>query len=236
MIGPASTGAEAHVFVEDVHVPVLDEQDRHHLARVLRLRPGALVTVADGHGAWRPVRFAVELVPDGPVVHDPAPAPELAVAFALVKGDRPELVVQKLTELGMDRIVPMHTDRCVVHWEGERALRHHERLVKVAREAAMQCRRSRLPVVEPVQPFSAVIVRPSVALAAGGGVPPTLAHRLLLVGPEGGWSPSETVAAPAVALGPYVMRAETAALVAGALLAALRADLVHAGPAPGHVA
>jgi 16S rRNA (uracil1498-N3)-methyltransferase len=222
----APAGAEAHAFVDDLEAPLLSADDRHHLERVLRLRAGAAVTVADGVGRWRLIRFGPTLVPDGPVQVEESPSPELTVAFALVKGDRPELVVQKLTELGIDRIVPMTTERCVVRWAEDRADHHHKRLVKVAREAAMQCRRAWLPVVEPVQAFGDVVARPGAVLADAGGGAPSLNRPVVLVGPEGGWSPDERASASAIGLGTHVLRAETAAVAAGVLLAALRANLL----------
>ena len=108
-----------------------------------------------------------------------------------MKGDRPELVVQKLTELGVDVIVPFVAARSVVRWDDERAGRHAERLAKVAREAAMQCRRPWLPTVEPVTDLRATSRRrPGAALATlGGQSSVTQSTRLVLVGPEGGWAP-----------------------------------------------
>jgi 16S rRNA (uracil1498-N3)-methyltransferase len=213
----------ALAFVADLDVPVLDAADQHHLARVLRIRPGQTIAVADGRGSWRQVRFGPTLELDGPVVEEPPPGPEIGVAFALVKGDRPELVVQKLTELGVDVIVPFVAGRSVVQWDGERASRHVGRLQKVAREAAMQCRRPRLPTVEPVRSFADVAARSCAALATLGGQVVTESTRIVLVGPEGGWSEEELAAPlPRVGLAPYVLRSETAAITAGALLAAAR--------------
>jgi 16S rRNA (uracil1498-N3)-methyltransferase len=219
----ATAGAAAHAFVDDLDDPALTPEDHHHLARVLRLRPGDVVTVGDGRGAWRTARFGDVIEPVGSVVREPAPVPELAVAFAVLKGDRPELVVQKLTEIGVDRVVPFHAARCVARWDGERATRHVERLRRVTREAAMQSRRAWLPVVEPVTTFADVAARPGAALASPGGVPPHGEQTLVLVGPEGGWSPDELACGlSTVDLGPHVLRAETAALAAGVLLVASR--------------
>ena len=149
------------------------------------------------------------------------------MAFAPTKGDRPEWAVQKLTELGVDTIVPLVAARSVVRWSGERAVSAVERLRRVAREAAMQSRRARLPVVEEVAPFSIVARRTGAAVAVAGGEPPSLASPLVLVGPEGGWDDEELGAGlPTVGLGPGVLRTETAAVAAGTLLVALRAGLV----------
>ncbi len=217
---------DAHAFVDDLDAPVLSAEDRHHLERVLRLRPGQPVTVADGAGRWRAVRFGPSLEPAGAVEAEPEPTPPISVAFALVKGDRPELVVQKLTEIGVDVIVPFLAARSVVQWDGDRAARRHERLVKVAREAAMQCRRARLPRVEPVRTFDEVAARPGAALTTLGGQVPTVEHAVALVGPEGGWSAEELARPlPRIGLAPYVLRSETAAIVAGALLVAARRTL-----------
>jgi 16S rRNA (uracil1498-N3)-methyltransferase len=228
------TGARARppgdaplAFVDDLHEPELDDADRHHLVRVLRLRAGDRLTIADGAGGWRTARFADVVEPAGPLRHEPEPAPAIVIAFAVVKGDRPELVAQKLTELGADRIVPFLADRSVVRWDGDKAARNVERFRRVVREAAMQCRRARLPVVEQLTTFAEVVARDGAALADREGAAPTLAHPLVLVGPEGGWSDEERAAARArVGLSDQVLRAETAAMAACALLVALRSGLV----------
>ena len=217
------------VFVEDLDEPRLSDFDHHHLARVRRLRPGEAIVVGDGRGAWREARFAGDSPePSGPVQHLPRPAPPVAVGFALVKATKPELVVQKLTELGIDRIQPFVAARSVVRWDTAKASAAHERLVKVAREAAMQCHQRWLPEVAPVVDFATAVAAPGVALAEAGGCPPSLERPFLLVGPEGGWAPDELAAAPATVglAGETVLRAETAAIAAGALLSALRSGLV----------
>jgi 16S rRNA (uracil1498-N3)-methyltransferase len=206
----------------------LSDADAHHLGRVLRLRAGEVVTVSDGAGSWRPGLWSGGGVePTGEVVSEVGSrlVPSITVAFAPTKGDRPEWVVQKLTELGVDRIVPLQTDRSVVRWEGERAARQVERLRAVAREAAMQSRQVWLPVVEVVGSIGAL---GAVALAESDGAAPSLDQPIVAVGPEGGWSEAERAAGhPTVGLGPTVLRAETAAIVAGALLCALRSGLLR---------
>ncbi len=148
------------------------------------------------------------------------------MAFAPAKGDRPEWVVQKLTELGVDRIVPLAAARSVVRWDGDRAVRAIDRLRRVAREAVGQCRRVWLPEVTDVRTVAGVVGDGAV-LAQLAGDPPPAAVTAVAVGPEGGWSPDELALADGtVGLGPYVLRAETAALVAGAILAGRRAGTV----------
>jgi 16S rRNA (uracil1498-N3)-methyltransferase len=218
----------AHVFVEDVDHPVVEPDDRHHLERVLRVRAGDEVSVSDGRGGHRMCRFGPTLEPLADPVRVTAPAPRLTVAFALVKGRRPELVVQKLTELGIDAIRPFVAERSVVRWDQARADHHHRRLERVAREAAMQSRRCWLPTVAPLARFDDTAATEGAALAVAGGRPLTLATPTVLVGPEGGWAEVEVDRGlPAVGLGPTVLRAETAAIAAGVLLTALRAGLIQ---------
>src|ERR671919_883320 len=161
--GPGDSGvtpvtARAHVFVANLEEPVLGDDDHHHLSRVLRLPPDSDVTASDGAGRWRACRLggAPVLAIAGPTVADRRPSPPITVAFALVKGDRPELVVQKLTELGVDRIVPFMAARSVVRWDATKAARQTDRLNDIARQAAMQCRRTWLPAVASLATFSEV--------------------------------------------------------------------------------
>jgi len=226
---PAS--AAAQVFVADLDAPVLGAPDAHHLTRVLRLRPGEQVVAADGEGGWRSCRYALAgttptLDPDGPRCRQPPAGAPVTIGFVPVKGERPEWVVQKLTELGVDRIAVLRSRRSVVQWEGDRRDRALERLRRVAREAAAQSRRARLPEVTDAGGLGAlaVAVAPApLALADRTGVAPTPAVRALAVGPEGGWSDDEREgAALLVRLGPGVLRAETAAVSAAAVLCALR--------------
>lgn len=213
----------AHVVVEDVEVPALDDVDSHHLARVLRLRAGETVTVTDGRGAWRRCDWDGRgVVPVGAVQRVAPERPEIGVAFALVKGDRLDWVVQKLTELGVDRLVPLRTDREVVRWDDAKAAIQVGRMRRIARDAVMQSRRVWAPVVEMPVSASAMFSRPGVARADLGGddLDDLGAVTTIAVGPEGGWSEAERSAeVPVVGLGGTVLRAETAAMAAGVLLA-----------------
>ena len=222
------TGA-AHVFVVDLDDPVLSDADHHHLTRVLRLAPGAAVTVGDGHGRWRPGVLtsgpAVEVAAE--IVEDPEPTPAVTVAFALTKAGRPELTVQKLTEVGVDRIVGFVAERSVVRWDEAKAARQAERWDAIARGAAMQCRRTRLPTIGPLATFADAAALPGATFAELDGEPPRLDRPTILVGPEGGWSASElAVDLPRTRLGIHVFRADTAAITAGALLIAVRENLM----------
>jgi 16S rRNA (uracil1498-N3)-methyltransferase len=197
---------------------------------VLRLRAGDEITVSDGAGGRRLCRFGPALEPAGEIERQPRLAPTVTVGFAVVKGQRPEWAVQKLTEIGVDRIVPLVAARSVVRWPAGEASTQLSRLRRVAREAAMQSRRVWLPEVAGVTGVAELAATSGVALAHPGGGPPALDRPVLLVGPEGGWDDAELAAAPAlVGLGPSVLRTETAAVVAGALLCALRSGTVMPG-------
>ena len=220
-VEPPARRSSALVLGDPV-APVLVGSAEHHLRRVLRLRDGAEVAVTDGAGRWRPCRLAGQLIePDGDVVIEPRTDPPITIAVAVPKGDRAEWMVQKCTEVGVDRIVLLSAARSVVRWDDERAARHLDRLRLVASEAAMQSRRVWLPEV--VGPVAADSVLPSAVAAEPGARPLVPADTTVAIGPEGGWSPEElSLAGDTVSLGPHVLRVETAAVVATALLVAGR--------------
>ena len=218
---------KAHVFVDNLSVPELHPDDEHHLLRVLRVRDGDAVSVSDGLGGWllASMTRSGELVGQADVVHEPAPTYAIGVAFAPVKGEKPEVIVQKLTELGVDDIVPLTSTRyAVVRWDEARADRQHQRLVKVAREAAMQSRRVWLPRVR-VGTTLEMVLHEGAAFAEPGGVEVGAQHHMIVIGPEGGFAPEElAMSRECVSLGESILRAETAAIVAGTLMAKCRRE------------
>ncbi len=231
---PADTNAVAHVFVDVLDDRcVIDGPDGHHLQRVRRLTAGESVTAADGTGAWR--SYAVVDVATGRLTLDvrgeieagAEPTIPVALAVALTKGGLDD-VVAAVTELGAIRITPVQTVRTVVRWDRARAERAVTRLRSVAREAAMQSRRPRIPVVDdPVELPELVQVAGLLVAAREGSSPAQLetpnSGWTVLVGPEGGLAPEELeilAGTPKVALGAYVLRAATAPIAAVAVLTA----------------
>jgi 16S rRNA (uracil1498-N3)-methyltransferase len=222
----------AHVFVADISTPHLDDDDQHHLARVLRLRDGEQVSASDGRGAWRMCEWHDgSLRAMGDVQHVPAWSQRVAVAFVPVKGDRPEWSVQKLTEIGVDEIIVLApTRRAVVRWGDAKAsakdTKHMQKLQKVAREASMQSRRVWLPIITGPVSLADACARPGAAVADPDGAPlaaSAAAPSLVIIGPEGGFDDDEIPASVArVSLGGTILRAETATLVAATLLANMR--------------
>jgi 16S rRNA (uracil1498-N3)-methyltransferase len=216
----------AHVFVRSLEIPSLSTDDQHHLLKVLRVKSTDQITVSDGVGSWITATISkdgdVRATSELHVVERPKWA--LSIAFAPVKGEKPELIVQKLTELGIDEIIPLApTARSVVRWDTAKAEKQTGRLQRVANEAAMQSRRVWLPVVQPVTQLADLVLRTDVAFAEPGGVEVSAVHRTIVVGPEGGFTPGELGdSVGRVSLGESVLRAETAAIVAGALMTRCR--------------
>lgn len=226
--------AAAHVFVEDLFHPELGVEDAHHLNRVLRLRSGEIVTVCDGHGSWRVCAVVSKqiLEPVDDLIHRSEPRSRpISVAFGIPKSDKPETVVQKLTELGVDRILPVLLDHCVVRWDEAKIDRMIDRFEKVAREAAMQSRQVFRPVVSRVTPDLETLLGVPEIARQGGAVALTDPQgdanlegiSTLVVGPEGGFSDRELAAIDRwVRLPGGILRSETAAIAAGVLLARAR--------------
>ncbi|HZE65998.1 MAG TPA: 16S rRNA (uracil(1498)-N(3))-methyltransferase [Sporichthyaceae bacterium] len=216
----------------------LTGDEGRHAAKVRRLRAGEHLELSDGAGVV--AECVVAEVGAGLTVEIrtvrtvPAPSPRLVVAQALPKGDRGELAVELMTEIGVDAIVPWAAEHCVTVWSGEKAHRAAQRWNVHAREAAKQARRPWVPVIEPLADTKtlaarvadaelAVVLHESATEALTAVSLPATGEVLLVVGPEGGISAEElTVFQDAGArvcrLGPEVLRTSTAGLAALAAL------------------
>jgi 16S rRNA (uracil1498-N3)-methyltransferase len=216
----------------------LDDAEGHHAARVRRVGVGERVVVADGLGAVADCAVAqvfadsLELtVLDWRQV--PAPDPWLVVVQALPKGERAELAVELMTELGVDEIVPWAAARSVAQWRDERGTKALERWRRTAREAAKQSRRPRVPLVTNLASTEDVTAR----IGAGSALVlheradeplaraplPVTGELLVVVGPEGGIDDEEldgfaAAGGQAVRLGDPVLRTSTAGTAALAAL------------------
>lgn len=217
--------SSAHVFVEDLTAPVLSEEDFHHLERVMRLRRGEIVTCSDGAGRWVSTTWDAGVQPTGEIHISPPRQRLLTVAIAPVKGDRTEWVIEKLVELGIDRIVVLApTDHSVVKWSQEKAVQVLERYRRIGRAAAMQSRQLFLPHIYGPVALDAFAQGPDgevVAFGEPGGSCAIEEVSTLVIGPEGGFSAAEVGRAPAtVDLGGSILRADTAAIVGATLMVA----------------
>jgi len=218
---------------------VLAGAEGRHAADVRRLAAGERVDLTDGAGTLaecvvtRVQRGALELA----VRHRrtvPLADPALAVVQAIPKGDRGQLAVELMTEVGVDVVIPWAAQRCVVRWQGERGGKSLDRWRSTAREAGKQARRGRFPEVTGPAGLAGVTARVAAAAraivldpdadTALGDLPlPGSGEIVLIVGPEGGIAPAETAAlteagAVPAHLGPTVLRASTAGAVATAVL------------------
>lgn len=222
----------------------LTRAERHYLLDVLRLGEGDELEVFDGAGG----RYRARLEADASLRLGPRSADEpsrapIALAQALAKGEKMELVIEKATELGVAQILPFASERSVVRLEGRRAEERVERWRRIAASAARQCGRADIPAVQPVGTLESVLDSAS----RQGARPLFLWERererrlsraladfdgpvVLIVGPEGGFSDAEAELARArgaepVSLGARVLRTETVALAALAVAQFLRGEL-----------
>ena len=214
--------------------------DARHLARVLRAEPGQRYELSDNHRAYLaeisavdPRRVTFRILEPLPAE---APAPRITLYAALIKFDRFEWLVEKATELGVTRIVPVNAARAEKGLTSAAAKRV-ERWQKIARESSQQARRAQSPEIAPPSEFSAVLTDSSryryfLEEQAGGvpllrALPPEPARGsedsiAIFTGPEGGWTDGERALANnagwiPVSLGHHILRAETAAIAALAI-------------------
>ncbi|MFD7699765.1 16S rRNA (uracil(1498)-N(3))-methyltransferase [Streptomyces caelestis] len=219
---------------------VLDGPEGRHAVSVKRMRAGEDVVLTDGAGRWADCvvlgtegkdRLIVQL---DSVSEEPPEEPRLTVVQALPKGDRGEVAVETMTEVGVDAIVPWAAARCVTQWKGERGAKSLAKWRATAREAGKQSRRVRFPRVADAatskQVASLLAEAEFAAVLHESGTEPLASAELpasgdivLVVGPEGGVSPEELAlfeeaGARAYRLGRSVLRTSTAGTAAAALL------------------
>jgi 16S rRNA (uracil1498-N3)-methyltransferase len=219
---------------------LVDGPEGRHAATVTRLGAGEEVVLVDGrgrrgHGAVAAVTGKDHLEVDVTSVTDePAPSPWLVVVQALPKGDRGEVAVETLTEVGVDEIVPWAAARCVTRWRDARGEKALARWRTTAQAAAKQSRRARFPVVAELAGTRDVVDRLRRAALGlllheeaeqplGAVEPPAAGEVVVVVGPEGGLTAEELAVlagagATAYRLGPTVLRTSTAGTAAAAAL------------------
>ena len=231
----------------------IEGPDAHHLSHVMRSKPGDRIVIADNDGqvaecemtAFSADRIEVRLVQ---YIDQATESPvEITLAQCLPKGDKLELIAQKATELGVNTIVPLVSDNCVVRYDAKKAQAKREKWQKIANEAGKQCSRDVLPEVQSVQSLKDWL---KTAAADNGlavcmcyeneeqtgmaeflrSIPAPMKRIAVVVGPEGGFSLTEAALAresgiSSVSLGPRILRAETAAIAAVAVIQYEKGDL-----------
>ncbi|MDO5330102.1 MAG: RsmE family RNA methyltransferase [Bacillota bacterium] len=224
--------------IEDGYA-TLEQDDVFHLVKSLRIRVGEKVEVVDGKchlcevNSLSPFRLKViETISD-----DREPANEIIIAFCLIKGDRNEVLIEKGSEIGIRRFIPVLSERVIVKAEPGREDNRLQRLRKIAKSAACQSRRGLIPEVSAYLPFDDLLKVEAdhrlLAYEAEAGKGKSIGEALdnleagesilLLIGPEGGFSPEEaekaiSVGFSPISLGKSILRAETAGIVGAALM------------------
>ena len=233
-------------LINDATVVVEGDRARY-LGRVLRLRVGDTVTVFDGSGPEWPATIeemtkssATLSLGESREVRTESPL-KTHLVQGVSRGDRMDFVVQKATELGVKRITPVLTEYGVVKLSGERAAKRRDHWLGVAASACEQSGRTRPPLIDPPLPLKHwfgekpadadvdLVLRPGAATPLSGVAAPAT-KACILIGPEGGFSESEYEDAKiagfgAVSLGPRILRTETAAAAALAVMQANWGDL-----------
>jgi 16S rRNA (uracil1498-N3)-methyltransferase len=239
------TGIQMHRFFTDKitgdRAVIADREQLHHIKDVLRLKPGDEVDISDNTGceysgvivsiSKQNVELKVALkktVRENPL--------KLTVACAVPKNTRFDDIVDFLTQLGVERIIPMRTERVIVRLDSVRAEEKHKRWEKIAQSAARQSQRSRIPIIDPVTDIEEVIKN-----SAGYSlklIPHLSGERklirdvlaevkpqniIVLIGPEGDFTPGEVALAlrngfTAVSLGDTVLRVAAAAMAAASYI------------------
>jgi len=224
--------------LEQNGIAVLTPDQAHHLRTVLRLRAGDEVELFDGAGLSYSgsIQYRGAEIQIGPlrvIQHPEVPGNELVLAAALIKPDRFEWILQKGTELGVERFLPLVTTFSTVRIPQAGLAARMDRWQRIVREACKQSRRVTIPRVHFPVPLEALLTAPEYATHARFLLHQKATERLdarlqagnqvlLCVGPEGGWDAAELHAAEdagyrTVNMGTRVLRAETAALAALAI-------------------
>ena len=220
----------------------LGQSESHHLGQVLRCKPGDELELCNEAGTCRRAEITavsktgvacrlLELLPDN------EPSARVTLAFGLLKGEKAEFILQKATELGISGFIPFSSERSVMSLTAKKAQDRQQRWQKIVRSASGQCRRNRIPQVKQPCHWDALLAAfhsfHRVFLFWEGENMQALdqlmhsvemnADILIITGPEGGFSDTEAREAMnhgalAVTLGPRILRAETAAIAAAALV------------------
>ncbi len=232
---------EHHFFVtpEHLHDGIVDltGDEAHHAGRVLRLREGELITVADGTG--RVVEAVVRRVGrtvEGEVTSERIVAlspPSITLVQAVMKGDKMDGLIEKAVEVGVLRIVPFMAERTIVRWEDSKARKAGDRWSSIARSASKQCRAPLLSEVgQVVASTDELKTTASLGVVLHEGAEQRLRDVLpnippdeieLVVGPEGGLSAHEAEGLTSrgfvpAGLGPRILRSENAGIVGAAIV------------------
>jgi len=236
---------------EKIHLQetAIEGQDAKHIRTVLRLGPGDAIVVFDGTGVEYTARIVsldsrqVRIALSERLVSTAESPIEITLAQGYLKDKKMDELVRRLTELGVDRLIPFIARRSIPHPDAKRGKARLERWHKISLEAVKQCRRSRPLAIEPPLSFEQALAQSQacdlklffweecgedlMACARSSKNPQSV---FVMIGPEGGFESEEHEAARhhgflTINLGPRILRAETAAMAAAALAQYLFGDL-----------
>ena len=228
----------------------LESADAHHLLHVLRVKEGTEIGVFDGCGRSR-LYHVIERTADGlmleakqPIFENAAPSIETILFACIPKGDRMDWMLEKATELGVTKIVPVMSERTVVRLDAKQAVKKLERWQRIVEAASRQCGTTRIPEITAAIPFDQTVpmMRACTTLIVAALIPTAQPLRPVLAnlnpdipgqtwgwwcGPEGDFTATEmqtilNCGAIPVTLGPLILRAETAAIYGMANLGCVR--------------
>ncbi len=224
---------------QKTHLTITDPKEIHHLSNVLRLKKNTQIIVFNGKGeealseinAINPKNISLTIISTAKKTLDSRA--QLTLACAIPKKAKFENIIEKCTELGVDRIIPVITDRTEIRLSDERKEKKHARYKSVAVNAAKQCQRNVLPQVDCPMTFTEILKNLTVADAAfipcltgerknlisAFNLTPEQKNVIFFIGPEGDFTPNELSAAVLagcipVTLGPHVLKVDTAAICA----------------------
>lgn len=213
-----------HIFLDDLDAPTLSKSHYHHIKDVKRIRVGAHLTGTDGKGSWRIFQFEKSsLTPIGPKHYCDPPKITSSIYISITKSGKPDLVTQKLTELGVGTINFFFSERSVPKWDTEKISKNEKKLTIISHLALAQSKGVWLPKLRLGGTFETVVKDTPIALAHKSASTLPKHIRSVAIGPEGGWSEEELASDnDKYSIHRLNLRAETAAITIGALLESYR--------------
>ena len=207
-----------HMVVDDIDEAQLSSENKHHFLNVRRLRSGQTVTITDGSGSWQVCELEDNaLLKIGERQFTETFSSQTTICLAITKSGKPELVTQKLTELGVGSIHFFFSERSVPKWDTKKIHKNIEKLTVISKQALAQSKGVWLPKLEIGTTFNELVKEKDMCMADRRGSPATSDIRKIMIGPEGGWDQVEYQSSvPKVRLHNLNLRSETAAIVAAA--------------------
>tara|TARA_X000000368_G_scaffold416697_1_gene411249 strand:- start:276 stop:968 length:693 start_codon:yes stop_codon:yes gene_type:complete len=209
-----------HLYISDLDMDELSPQDKHHLLNVRRLKIGQRITVTDGKGTWQEceiTKSTLKQISDRYFCENYVA--KSSIHIALTKSGKPELVTQKLTELGVTSIQFFFSERSIPQWDESKTLKKLRKLKTISKQALAQSKGVWLPRLNVGARFEELVAEEGMFMADRRGERLTEGVRKIMIGPEGGWGESEyEYGAKKIRIHELNLRAETAAIAVATLM------------------